>query len=59
MKINNPNDTIAGLTKAELYEIIFAAVSQALAQVNQQQGTAQADRIAADLAAKHKNLLKG
>lgn len=47
--IDNPNDTIAGLTKKELYEIIFTAVTNAMFEANRVINTGRADQVARDL----------
>lgn len=44
--MENPNDTIAGLTKQELYDIIYTAVVSALTEAYRLSSTQRADSVA-------------
>lgn len=46
IKMENPNDTIAGLTKQELYDIIYTAVVSALTEAYRLSSTQRADSVA-------------
>jgi len=58
MEVNNPNDTITGMTKEEFYQLVFQAVLDALIESNRINNTNRADQVA-QMLKDRAQLLKG